>query len=69
LIEADFSKCVLMLFTKPVVHNMDKTDIIPETQLAQKGQQCTVGFLWKELMCSYSLINHMIVAWMEVDAD
>jgi hypothetical protein len=35
LIEADFNQCLVMLFTKPIMHNIDKYDALSPCQWAQ----------------------------------
>jgi hypothetical protein len=49
LIEADFNQCLLMLFTKPITHNMDKYEARSPCQWAQRGNSCTSAVLYKLL--------------------
>jgi hypothetical protein len=46
LIEADLNQCLLMLFTKPITHNMDKYKSCSPCKWAQRGQSCTSAVLY-----------------------
>jgi hypothetical protein len=67
LIEADFNQCLLMLFTKPITHNMDKYDARSPCQWAQRGNSCTSAVLYKLLQLENSRIMHSSMSWMETD--
>jgi hypothetical protein len=67
LIEADFNQCLLMLFTKPITHNMDKYEARSPCQWAQRGQSCTSAVLYKILQIEDARIMHHSMSWMETD--
>jgi hypothetical protein len=67
LIEADFNQCLLMLFTKPITHNMDKYEARSPCQWAQRGQSCTSAVLYKILQIEDARIMHYSMSWMETD--
>jgi hypothetical protein len=67
LIEADFNQCLLMLFTKPITHNMDKYEAMSPCQWAQRGQSCTSAVLYKILQIEDSSIMHYSMSWMETN--
>jgi hypothetical protein len=67
LIEADFNQCLLMLFTKPITHNMEKYKARSPCQWAQRGQSCTSAVLYKILQIEDSRIIHYSMSWMETN--
>jgi hypothetical protein len=67
LIEADFNQCLLMLFTKPITHNMDRYEARSPCQWAQRGQSCTSTVLFKMLQMEDTHIMKTSLSWMETD--
>jgi hypothetical protein len=67
LIKADFNQCLLMLFTKPITHNMDKYKARSPCQWAQRGNSCTSAVLYKVLQLENARIMHSSMSWMETD--
>jgi hypothetical protein len=66
-LEADANQGLLIAFTRPITHQIDKHEMHHQSQLADKQQQCTTSFLQKTLQCEYSRINKSSMAWMETD--
>jgi hypothetical protein len=64
LIEADFNQCLLMLFTKPITHNMDTYEARSPCQWAQRGQSCTSAVLYKILQIEDARIMRYSMSWM-----
>jgi hypothetical protein len=67
LIEADFNQCLIMLFTKPITHNMDKYEARSPCQWAHRGHSCTSAVLYKLLQLEDARIMHSSMSWMETD--
>jgi hypothetical protein len=66
-LEADASQSLLIAFTKPITHQIDKHNIHHTAQYADHQQQCTSAVLYKDLQCEYARINKTSLAWMETD--
>jgi hypothetical protein len=67
LIEADFNQCLLMLFTKPITHGMDRYEARIPCQWAQRGQSCTSAVLFKTLQIEDARIMKTSLSWMDTD--
>jgi hypothetical protein len=67
IIEADFNQCLIMLFTGPITHNMDKYEARSPFQWAQRGHSCTSAVLYKLLQLEDARIMHYSMSWMETD--
>jgi hypothetical protein len=65
LIEAYFNQCLIMLFTKPITHNMDTYEARSPCQWAQRGQSCTPAVLYRILQIEDARIMHHSMSWME----
>jgi hypothetical protein len=66
-LKADANQSLLIAFTKPITHQIDKHNIHHTSQYADHQQQCTSAVLYKELQCEYARINKTSLAWMETD--
>jgi hypothetical protein len=66
-LEADANQILLIAFTKPITHQIDKHNIHHTSQYADHQQQCTSAVLYKDLQCEYARINKTSLAWMETD--
>jgi hypothetical protein len=67
LIEAYFNQYLLMLFTKPITHNMDKYKARSPCKWAQRGHSCTSAVLYKILQLEDARSMHCSMSWMETD--
>jgi hypothetical protein len=53
-LEADANQGLLIAFTRPITHHIDKHEMHHQSQLADKQQQCTTAVLQKTLQCEYA---------------
>ena len=58
LIEADLNQCLLILFTRPMVHNSDKHYLLHRSQWSTRNQNCTSAILSKTINLEYGRITH-----------
>jgi len=68
IIEADLNQCLLLLFTRPMVQNAEKHNLLHPSQWSTRNQNCTSAVLSKILNLEYSRINKVPTAWIENDA-
>jgi hypothetical protein len=66
-LEADNNQSLLIAFTKPITHHIDKHNIHHTSQYSDHQQQCTSSVLYKDLQCEYARINKTSLTWMETD--
>ena len=68
LIEADLNQCLLILFTRPMVHNSDKHSLLHRSQWSTRNQNCTSAILSKTINLEYARITHSPTGWIENNA-
>jgi len=68
LIEADLNQCLLILFTRPMVHTSDRHSLIHQSQWSTRNQNCTSAILSKTINLEYSRITKAPTGWIENDA-
>jgi hypothetical protein len=66
-LEADANQSLLIAFTKPITHQIDKHNVHHQSQYADHQQQCTSAVLYKDLQYEYTRISKSNLAWMETD--
>jgi len=68
LIEADLNQCLLILFTRPMVHTSDQYSLIHQSQWSMRNQNCTSAILSKTINLEYSRITKSPMGWIKNDA-
>ena len=65
LIEADLNKCLLILFTRPMVHKSDQYSLIHQSQWSTWNQNCTSEILSKTINLEYAWITNSPTGWIK----
>jgi len=67
LIEADLNQCLLILFTRPMVHKSDQYSLIHLSQFSTWNQNCTSTILRKMINLECDHITKSPTGWIEND--